>query len=89
VTTKIGVIAERVSQAVGRLPKDLQRVIEVQYLSNSAITREQKAEQLGCSTKTFYKHIHRAHEQLSDDLPDSYASFGSSYPPVNKPSPLG
>lgn len=88
VNTKIGVIAEQVHQAVARLPEELQTVIHVQYLDSSAVTRELKAEALGCSTKTLYKHIHRAHELLSDDLPDSYARFGASYPPVDKPSPL-
>lgn len=88
VNTKIGVIAERVQQAVSRLPESLQTVIHVQYLDQSAVTYELKAEKLGCSAKTLYKHIHKAHELLSEDLPDSYATFGSSYPPVDKPSPL-
>lgn len=80
VVTGLGKVAERVNQAVERLPEYLQETISVFYIEASVLTYLQKAERLGCSVKTLYKHIHRAHELLSDDLPDSYVNFSSRYP---------
>ncbi len=80
VLTDIGKVAERVNQAVERLPKALQEVVNVQYLEYSGYTKAQKADVLGCSEKTLYANIHRAHELLSADLPDAYAKFRTTYP---------
>lgn len=80
VRTDIGKVAERVNQAVERLPANLQEVVNVYYLEYSSATREQKAEVLSCSVKTLYSNIHKAHENISADLPDAYVNFGATYP---------
>ena len=76
----VGKVAERLDRAVEALPEHLKLVVEVQYRHNFNTPRE-KALFLKCSVKIFYKHIHRAHELISVDLPDSYANWSLSYPP--------
>jgi DNA-directed RNA polymerase specialized sigma24 family protein len=70
----LGKVAERVNQAVERLPEALQEVVSVQYLECPSLTAREKSLKLGCGVATLYNNIHRAHELLSDDLPDSYAN---------------
>ncbi|MCB1699704.1 MAG: hypothetical protein KDI14_02540 [Halioglobus sp.] len=68
----VGKVAERVNQAVERLPEHLQKGVRVHYLEHPAAKVFFKAQLLGCSSRTFHRVIHMAHEQISSDLPDSY-----------------
>lgn len=76
----IGRVAERVDLAVNALPEHLKRVVQVHYLERPGDTIVSKAMAVGCSRKTFYKNIHRAQNELKDDLPDSYVNFTVRYP---------
>jgi hypothetical protein len=80
VVGRISKVAERVNQAIERLPEDLQEIINLHYLDYPSASVVEKAQMLGCSRKTFYENIHRGHRFLSDDLPDTYANFGDRYP---------
>lgn len=75
----VGKVAERVDLAVSRLPEHLKLVVDLHY-RDSSMTSDEKARYLGCSVNTVYKHIHKSHELLSVDLPDSYARWRDTYP---------
>jgi hypothetical protein len=76
----IGKVAERVDQAVERLPADLQEIVNLHYLEYPSASVVEKAQMLGCGKRTFYDNIHRAHKYISNDLPDTYVNFGRIYP---------
>lgn len=78
--TGLGRFAERVNQAIDRLPGREQEILRGYYLTHDALTVEQKAHALGCSAKTMYKFINRAHAALSADLPDTYADTALFHP---------
>lgn len=50
-------------KAVQRLPVELERVVREQY-TNLIATAAQKAETCGCSTKTFYRRLGKAHQEI-------------------------
>lgn len=71
----VGRIAERVNQAVERLPEHLEKAIRLKYLERPGLSGAQNARILGVPTSTFHRYIHRAHELLSDDMPTSFVHW--------------
>lgn len=71
----VGRVAERVNQAVEKLPEHLKATIKMHYLERPELIASKKADNLKISLRTFHKYIHRAHEVISADLPDSYVHW--------------
>lgn len=78
--TGLGPFAERINQEIERLPPRQQEVLRAYYLVHSSLTVAQKAEDLGCSQKTMYKHIHKAQAALAAALPDGYVDTALFHP---------
>ncbi len=69
----VGRVAERVNQSIELLPEHLREVIYTNYFDSSELKVNLKAKKLGVSASTFHRYMHKAHQQISSDLPDSYA----------------
>ena len=50
-------------RAVSKLPVKLQMAVEVQYMCLD-LTRDEKAEQCGCTHKTLYNRLESAHQKI-------------------------
>lgn len=71
----VGKVAERVNQSIEQLPEHLKKAIYMNYFEASGLKVSAKAESLGVSLRTFHNYIHRAHHQISDDLPATYVHW--------------
>ncbi len=71
----VGKVAERVNQAVERLPAHLEKAIRQRYVDGPGLSVSQNAVILGVTTRTFHRYIHSAHEALSNDLPTSFVHW--------------
>ena len=72
-------VAERINTAVESLPTQLQEVVRLHYLECPGLSGAEKADILRCSLRSFHNYIHRAHEQISAALPDSYVQWSLKY----------
>ena len=64
-------MAKSLSQAVDNLPANSAQAIKLYYFNN--FSTSEAAEVIGCSVETFRRRLHRAKNQLRDQL----------YPPEN------